>query len=83
MEVTKKFKRTLEGVVVSSKTDQTIVVNVSRRTKHAQYSKFVNSSKKYHAHDAKNVAKVGDRVSIIESRRYSKLKNWELMRINS
>ena len=76
-----KFKRKLEGVVVSSTNDKTIVVNVERRYKHGTYSKFVNKTKKYHAHDEKNVAKVGDRVSIIESRPYSKLKNWEFVNV--
>ena len=55
-----KFKRTLSGTVVSAKNDKTIVVNVVRRFKHRTYSKFVNQSKKYHAHDADNTAKVGD-----------------------
>ena len=82
METNKKFKRRLDGVVVSSKQDQTIVVNVQRRFKHSKYSKFVNESKKYHAHDMKNVASEGDKVTIIESRPYSKLKKWELLRVN-
>lgn len=82
METAKKFKRRLEGVVVSSKTDKTIVVSVTRRYKHSTYSKFINFTKKYHAHDAKNVAKDGDRVTIVESRPYSKLKTWELVRVN-
>ena len=81
-EQTKAFKRTLEGVVVSDKSDQTIVVSVQRRFKHRTYSKFVNSSKKYHAHDAANTAKAGDKVTIIESRAHSKLKKWELVSVN-
>lgn len=74
-----KFKRKLQGVVVSDKTDKTIVVKVARRFMHPKYSKFVTSSKKYHAHDANNTAKEGDVVTIIESRPYSKLKKWELL----
>lgn len=74
-------KRTLSGIVVSDKNNQTVVVNVVRRFKHPQYSKFIHVSKKYHAHDINNVAKVGQNVSIIESRPYSKLKNWELVSI--
>jgi small subunit ribosomal protein S17 len=76
-----KFKRKLKGVVVSDKTDQTIVVSVTRRFKHPIYSKFVNKTKKYHAHDAENKAKAGDVVTIIESKPYSKLKKWELINI--
>jgi small subunit ribosomal protein S17 len=76
------FKRRLKGTVVSDKTDQTVVVKVQRRFKHPIYSKFVTSSKKYHAHDADNKAKLGDTVTIIESRPYSKLKKWELVSVN-
>lgn len=80
-ENTKKYKRRLSGTVVSAKADKTIVVRVERRFKHPKYSKFVTASKKYHAHDEGNTAKVGDKVSIIESRRHSKLKKWELTSI--
>lgn len=78
----KKFKKTLDGTVVSSKNDKTIVVKVTRRFKDNVYSKFVSSSKKYHAHDEANKANVGDIVTIIESRPYSKLKKWELFKVN-
>lgn len=75
------FKRTLRGTVVSDKTDKTVVVKVERRFKHPIYSKFVTTSKKYHAHDEQNTAKMGDTVTIIESRPYSKLKKWELVSV--
>lgn len=81
-EQVEKFKRKLEGVVVSNCNDKTIVVNVERRYKHKLYNKFVNKSKKYHAHDADNKATIGDKVTIIESKSYSKLKKWELLGIN-
>lgn len=74
----KKFKRKLEGVVVSDKQDKTVVVSVTRKFKHAVYSKFITKSKKYHAHDEGNKASIGDKVIIIESKPYSKLKKWEL-----
>jgi small subunit ribosomal protein S17 len=77
-----KFKRKLYGVVVSDDNDKTIVVNVVRRFKHRTYNKFVSKSKKYHAHDVDNKAKAGDRVTIIESRPFSKKKKWELLSIN-
>ncbi len=69
-------KRTLSGTVISSNSNKTIVVKVTRRVKHKLYRKIINSSKKYHAHDEKNEFKVGDIVSIIESKPISKLKNW-------
>ena len=78
----KTFKRKLDGVVVSIKNDKTVVVNVERRFKHRTYSKFVNKTKKYHAHDEQNVANIGDMVTIIESKPYSKLKKWELLKVN-
>lgn len=82
MSVEKKFKKTLEGIVVSDTNNKTIVVRVNRKFKDGVYSKFVNSSKKFHAHDEKEAAKKGDVVTIIESRPYSKLKKWELLKIN-
>jgi len=77
----KKFKRKLDGVVTSDKSTKTIVVTVVRRFKDSKYSKFVQSSKKYHAHDESELAKLGDKVTIIESRPHSKLKKWELLKV--
>lgn len=77
-----KFKRRLEGLVVSDKNDKTIVVKVNRRYKHPDYSKFVNKSKRYHAHDEANTAKEGDAVTIVESKSHSSTKTWELVRVN-
>jgi small subunit ribosomal protein S17 len=82
MTVETKFKRKLYGVVTSDTNEKTFVVNVVRRFKHRTYNKFVSQSKKYHAHDNENKAKVGDKVTIIESRPYSKKKKWELLSIN-
>lgn len=81
-EVKKTFKKTLDGTVVSDKNEKTIVVKVTRRFKDAAYSKFVSTSKKYHVHDEASKAKIGDTVTIIESRPYSKLKKWELLKVN-
>lgn len=80
-EIANKTKRTLVGEVVSDKTTKTIVVKVERRTMHPKYSKFVTTSKKYHAHDETEQASVGQTVTIIESRPHSKLKRWELVSI--
>ncbi|MFN3935780.1 30S ribosomal protein S17 [Parvibaculum sp.] len=71
-------KRILQGVVVSDKNDKTIVVNVERRFRDPLLKKIVRRSKKYHAHDENNVAKVGDTVKIRECRPVSKLKKWEV-----
>jgi small subunit ribosomal protein S17 len=72
-------KRILEGVVVSDKADKTVVVKVERRFTHPVMKKTVRRSKKYHAHDEKNAAKLGDIVRIQECRPMSKLKSWELV----
>jgi small subunit ribosomal protein S17 len=81
-EVKKLSKKTLDGIVVSDKNEKTIVVKVTRRFKDGAYSKFVSTSKKYHVHDEQSKAKIGDVVTIIESRPYSKLKKWELFKVN-
>ncbi len=69
-------KRVLQGVVVSDKNAKTIVVEVERRYTHPLLKKTVRRSKKYHAHDENNVFKIGDLVSIEESRPISKNKRW-------
>ena len=72
-------KRVLQGVVVSDKTDKTIVVEVERRYTHPLLKKTVRRTKKYHAHDEKNSFKVGDQVSIEESSPISKNKRWVVL----
>lgn len=79
----KNAKRRLTGIVVSDTNDKTLVVKVARRFMHPKYNKFVQKSKKYHAHDPQNNGKLGDRVTIIESKPFSKLKKWELLEVRS
>ena len=69
-------KRVLQGVVVSDKQNNTVVVKVERRFTHPVLKKTVRRTKNYHAHDENNTAKVGDLVFIEESRPLSKLKSW-------
>ena len=71
-------KRILQGTVVSDKSEKTVVVLVTRRFKHPVYKKFITSSKKYHAHDENQSAKLGDEISIIETKPISKNKRWKL-----
>ena len=75
-------KRILTGTVVSSNTNKTIVVKVTRRVQHKLYKKIISQSKKYHAHDENNSFKVGDIVKIIESKPISKLKSWKVINDN-
>jgi len=71
-------RRVLQGTIVSSKNDKTIVVNVERKIRHPLYGKFVKHSKKYKAHDEGNSGKVGEIVTIEEHRPISKTKKWIL-----
>ena len=72
-------KRVLQGTVVSDKNDKTIVVRVERRFTHPVLLKTIRTSKKYHAHDETNRFKVGDQVSIEESKPISKNKRWVVL----
>ncbi|MDR1365896.1 MAG: 30S ribosomal protein S17 [Holosporales bacterium] len=69
-------KRILSGIVVSNVCDKTVTVNVTRQVKHPRYMKYVRISKKYLAHDSANACKIGEVVSIQESRPISKRKSW-------
>ena len=71
--------RTLQGVVVSDKSDKTVVVQVERRVKHPMYGKFMRRSKKLAAHDERNAFSVGDIVRIQECPPKSKRKAWEVI----
>ncbi len=72
-------KRILYGVVVSDKSDKTVVVEVERRYTHPLFKKTVRRTKKYKAHDEANRCKVGDRVQIVETAPISKHKRWAVL----
>jgi len=72
-------KRILQGVVVSDKQAKTVVVKVERRFTHPLLKKTVRRTKNYHAHDENKAYKVGDTVSIEESKPISKLKRWTVV----
>jgi small subunit ribosomal protein S17 len=80
-EEAKSNKRVLSGIVVSDKSDKTIVVRVETLIKHPLYKKYIRRRKKFMAHDANNECGVGDKVRIIESRPLSRRKRWNLMQI--
>lgn len=75
-------RRTVTGVVISDKNDKTIVVLVETHKKHGKYGKRVKYRKKYYAHDENNEAKVGDTVTIMETRRLSSSKRFRLVSID-
>ena len=74
--------RTLSGLVVSDRMDKTITVKVERRVKHPVYGKFIRRSTKLHAHDGENECRIGDSVTVVESRPLSKSKTWMLKSID-
>lgn len=75
----KKVGKTLSGVVVSDKMQDTAVVAVTRFVKHPKYRKFIKRVKKHHAHDKGNTAKIGDKVTIQECKPISKTKSFEIV----
>lgn len=74
-------RKTFTGVVVSDKMAKTIVVQVTTKTLHSLYKKYVTTSKKLKAHDEQNEAKLGDTVRVEECRPVSKDKVWRLVQI--
>ncbi len=79
---TRNLRKVRTGLVSSDKMDKTITVAVKWKEKHPIYGKFVNKTKKYHAHDENNEANIGDKVTIMETRPLSKSKRWRLIEIN-
>ncbi len=73
---TEKNKKTLSGVVVSDKMQETAIVKVDRYVKHPKYQKFIKKSKRYAAHNPENKKKIGDKVQIIETKPISKTKKF-------
>lgn len=78
-ETKKKTKKTLRGVVVSDKMQDTVVVAVTRYVKHPKYKKYQKIVKRYHAHDKGNSKAVGDKVEIVETTPISKTKKFEVV----
>jgi len=78
---TRGSRKVREGLVVSDKTDKTVVVAVEDRVKHPLYGKVIRRTSKLHAHDEGNTAGIGDRVLIMETRPLSKNKRWRLVEI--
>ncbi|HCJ65862.1 MAG TPA: 30S ribosomal protein S17, partial [Elusimicrobia bacterium] len=75
------MKKIREGIVVSDKMNKTRVVLVTRQLRHSLYEKVIRKKKKYYVHDEGNLAHLGDKVKIIESRPLSRLKRWYLTEI--
>ncbi len=77
----RRQRKVREGVVVSDKMDKTVVVALEDRKKHPLYGKVMRSTNRVTAHEAANVAGVGDRVLLMETRPLSATKRWRLIQI--
>ena len=78
---TRNLRKERQGIVVSNKMDKTITVAVPWKEKHPIYGKFVNKTRKFHAHDENNECGIGDTVRIMETRPLSKTVRWRLTQI--
>ena len=75
------YRKVREGLVVSDKMDKTIVVEVEDRVKHGLYGKVIRRTSKLKANDEQQVAGIGDRVQIMETRPTSATKRWRLVEV--
>ena len=80
-EAENKVKKTITGTVVSNSMEKTITVSFKRRLRHPLYNKYIYKTSKILAHDQDMVSKVGDVVSIEESKPISKNKSWVLTKV--
>ena len=76
-----KVQRTLQGIVVSAKTQKTIAVEVERVLKHERYGKYIRRTTRLLAHDEAGEAREGDTVTIAQSRPISRRKSWRLVAV--
>ena len=75
-----KMSKIISGVVASTKMKDTIIVEVTSYKKHPKYDKFLKKTKKFTVHDSENLAKVGDKVKIQETKPISKTKKFTLIK---
>ena len=80
-QISRGYRKTRIGEVVSDKMDKTIVVAITTKVRHPLYGKMVNRTRKFKAHDENNECGIGDTVKIMETRPLSKDKRWRLVEI--
>ena len=80
-QISRGYRKTRTGEVVSDKMDKTIVVAIKTKVRHPLYGKMVNRTRKFKAHDENNECGIGDTVKIMETRPLSKDKRWRLVEI--
>jgi small subunit ribosomal protein S17 len=74
-------RKTIEGVVIGDKMTKTVVVQTERKLKHPLYRRVIRQRSKVYAHDENGVAKVGNRVRLMETRPLSRLKRWRVVEV--
>ena len=77
----RNLRKVRVGKVISNKMDKTIVVAIEDHVRHPKYNKIMKRTIKIHAHDEQNICSIGDKVSVMETRPYSKTKRWRLVEI--
>ena len=77
----RNLRKTRTGLVVSDKMDKTVVVAIIANVKHPLYKKIIKRTVRLKAHDENNECRVGDRVSVMETRPLSKDKRWRVVNI--
>ena len=78
-QTAKSTKKQLQGIIVSDKMKDTVVVEVERFFKHKKYKKYISRSKKFMAHDVGNTCKIGDKVTIEETAPISRRKRFKVV----
>ena len=81
MTEARSHRKVREGMVVSDKMDKTIVVSIEDRVKHPLYGKVMTQTQRLKVHDEGNIAGVGDRVRVMETRPLSATKRWRLVEV--
>ncbi len=74
-------RQTAVGTVVSDKMQKTVVVEIARLTRHAQYNRMVRRKTKVKAHDEASACRIGDMVRLMETRPLSKDKRWRVVEV--
>ena len=74
-------RKTIEGLVVGDKMQKTVVVRTERKLRHPLYKRVIRQRAKVYAHDEQGIAKVGNRVRLVESRPMSRLKRWRVLEV--
>lgn len=77
----RNLRKVRVGRVVSNKMDKTIAVAIEDHVRHPKYGKIIKRTVKIYAHDADNACRIGDTVSVMETRPLSKMKRWRLVEI--